>query len=862
MFIISFYSYKGGVGRTATLLNTAWYMALRGRRVALLDLDLEAPGLSSACLLGDPDKPVSEVADSVPGICELVGAYRENNQRFPDRWHKRFFMQGLGPQGRLGLMAAGDIKSAAYEPFIQSFSWHDFYTQEFGGSFMVGITRGLAALGYEYLLIDARTGVTDVSHITTLQLPDLVVLVTNLTRQSLDGIARRIDIIEDCNQHCLSADGCAYRKPGYERRPVEIILAASPLPRGEWKTRRERIREAEANIFNKRRIDIEIDYLDLLAVGERDQILFRKMDEHDLDANAFLAAATHPYQRLGDEIARRNPESPENLVEDGTRLWEMGLWRIAKAHHDEAMERITKHEEQFSRWTASSEQSQPSASNPAFQEAELGWLFADLESLNPDEDRKRLEDLERHKPATKSIRVQRARAWLALAFRYILLNLFQDSAKAAWRAAEAFCDLLKEEGEGASTRPLKDLHALALLRSGYACMLASLWDLAAKRTRESRNIYRHLAARPLLLSLASCQLARIELAVGADGAMERARESIGDAEPLIRGATSLPVQSGIAHSAEILNQHVQADFYHARAVAHYEQGNGYAARLDFEKSYALYSEDEDVVGQLDLLVPQLSLGMLGFGIGQESEFFDHRLSEWIELANRLRVPSSAWRLELGSWSLGIALGSADGAIEKCLRDFLQSHQEPSVDAQIDPALSTLARLEIARFFLVRGSDDDVRSAKEMLELARKDGTETAESTGYPDITPEVAHPSLLLEGVLAITDAKVAAPNLIQRLQAQAASWGKKGYRLREAQLRLLLALMDPTNHLQTLQAVLDGTDGIAAPEEWAWTLPLVFVFSSRNDRLKNACSRLRAACEEHEGLYEKIWRGPPRNAS
>jgi hypothetical protein len=170
---------------------------------------------------------------------------------------------------------------------------------------------------------------------------------------------------------------------------------------------------------------------------------------------------------------------------------------------------------------------------------------------------------------------------------------------------------------------------------------------------------------------------------------------------------------------------------------------------------------------------------------------------------------------------------------------------------------TFERLVIGQIMETQGPQKGEDPIEHYLQVvADKTGSLIATSARFGALL------SLLLEGVLAITDAKVAAPNLIQRLQAQAASWGKKGYRLREAQLRLLLALMDPTNHLQTLQAVLDGTDGIAAPEEWAWTLPLVFVFSSRNDRLKNACSRLRAACEEHEGLYEKIWRGPPRNAS
>src|SRR5215470_11024226 len=43
--VTTFYSYKGGVGRTFLLANVAWLLARWGRRVLCLDWDLEAPGL-------------------------------------------------------------------------------------------------------------------------------------------------------------------------------------------------------------------------------------------------------------------------------------------------------------------------------------------------------------------------------------------------------------------------------------------------------------------------------------------------------------------------------------------------------------------------------------------------------------------------------------------------------------------------------------------------------------------------------------------------------------------------------------------------------------------------------------------------
>ena len=44
--VISFYSYKGGVGRTVTLIQTAHLLAENGKKVAIIDLDIEAPSFN------------------------------------------------------------------------------------------------------------------------------------------------------------------------------------------------------------------------------------------------------------------------------------------------------------------------------------------------------------------------------------------------------------------------------------------------------------------------------------------------------------------------------------------------------------------------------------------------------------------------------------------------------------------------------------------------------------------------------------------------------------------------------------------------------------------------------------------------
>lgn len=46
--IVTFYSYKGGTGRTMALANTAWILAANGKRVLAVDWDLEAPACTGS----------------------------------------------------------------------------------------------------------------------------------------------------------------------------------------------------------------------------------------------------------------------------------------------------------------------------------------------------------------------------------------------------------------------------------------------------------------------------------------------------------------------------------------------------------------------------------------------------------------------------------------------------------------------------------------------------------------------------------------------------------------------------------------------------------------------------------------------
>ena len=70
--IFTFYSFKGGVGRSMAMANVAWELASRGLRVLAIDFDLEAPGLERYFRV-----PVEEV-HKTPGVIDLIEAFKRS----------------------------------------------------------------------------------------------------------------------------------------------------------------------------------------------------------------------------------------------------------------------------------------------------------------------------------------------------------------------------------------------------------------------------------------------------------------------------------------------------------------------------------------------------------------------------------------------------------------------------------------------------------------------------------------------------------------------------------------------------------------------------------------------------------------
>ena len=77
--ILSVHSYRGGTGKSNLSANLAYQAVLRGKRVAVLDTDLQSPGVHM--ILGlPPERMTNTLSDYLFGKCELEeAAYNLSN---------------------------------------------------------------------------------------------------------------------------------------------------------------------------------------------------------------------------------------------------------------------------------------------------------------------------------------------------------------------------------------------------------------------------------------------------------------------------------------------------------------------------------------------------------------------------------------------------------------------------------------------------------------------------------------------------------------------------------------------------------------------------------------------------------------
>jgi tetratricopeptide (TPR) repeat protein len=219
--IFTFYSFKGGVGRSMALANVAEWLYLQGLRVVMIDWDLEAPGLERFFFSAED----VELVKSRPGLMDLLLMYQRQFLSIPihpnecdDERVQTVLAEYLLPitsvlqpvsasdvvstqsRGTLWLLSSGCRSGenfSSYAENVQDFNWKAFYDQYRGAAYFEWLRNsllnptstdgGTLQSLVDVVLIDARTGVTEMGGVCTRQLADVVVVFCAPNTQNLEG---------------------------------------------------------------------------------------------------------------------------------------------------------------------------------------------------------------------------------------------------------------------------------------------------------------------------------------------------------------------------------------------------------------------------------------------------------------------------------------------------------------------------------------------------------------------------------------------------------------------------------------------------------------------------------------------------
>jgi MinD-like ATPase involved in chromosome partitioning or flagellar assembly len=228
--IVTFYSFKGGVGRTTLVAAYALHLAKRGTKVAIVDLDLEAPGIGTLLDVRTQRGVIDLLADHIAtDTMDLDDSYG--------------YADALGDLAdKIAVFPAGQLGPS----FVSKLARLDFASTEIGGtnknavaSALEELLRQLRRQGYGAILLDARAGLHDLAGLSLHGLAHLDVLVFRGTTQNLDGLSLTLDVLHR-------------RRRDDDQRPWILVHTLLPIGQEEFERKRSDAQQRVYDIFLER----------------------------------------------------------------------------------------------------------------------------------------------------------------------------------------------------------------------------------------------------------------------------------------------------------------------------------------------------------------------------------------------------------------------------------------------------------------------------------------------------------------------------------------------------------------------------------------------------------------------------------
>ncbi|MBK8976005.1 MAG: MinD/ParA family protein [Planctomycetes bacterium] len=165
--VVSIHSYRGGTGKSNLTANLAWQAACRGRRVAVLDTDVQSPGVHMVLNL-DRRRVTHTLSDYLLGRCELSDAIYDLSRDLPD-----------GARGSLFLLPSSMSVDAIVRIASEGYDVGRLNEQ---------LLQLVDALSLDYLLLDTHPGLNRETMLTT-AVSDVLLVVIRPDTQDFHGTA-------------------------------------------------------------------------------------------------------------------------------------------------------------------------------------------------------------------------------------------------------------------------------------------------------------------------------------------------------------------------------------------------------------------------------------------------------------------------------------------------------------------------------------------------------------------------------------------------------------------------------------------------------------------------------------------------
>ena len=188
--VISFYSYKGGVGRTIALIETAYNLADAGKRVLLLDLDVEAPSLHNIFY----DKVNDEINGVQYGTIEYL--YRKVIQGSEDVRINDIFcsLQLKNVSGEIFVMPALKSMNKDYVYQIERLQTQQIQEKDVFREIFAYVQK---ELNVDIILIDTRAGFNQWGSLSLLTLSNQVIFIAYPNNENVEGLNMVLQLMQN-----------------------------------------------------------------------------------------------------------------------------------------------------------------------------------------------------------------------------------------------------------------------------------------------------------------------------------------------------------------------------------------------------------------------------------------------------------------------------------------------------------------------------------------------------------------------------------------------------------------------------------------------------------------------------------------